>query len=246
MVVEGGLFNGDEPERPGQWPRIGGRFGDSWSLRLTLHPVAGVEVQGSRAKVHSPEHRPGAGTDNLKWSASARLARPWGRSRVYALAEWARIAEANGFFRFHSVLVEGAWTRGRQRPYYRFERTERPEDSRTLDLFRSLRPHLDNSIVGITRWTIHTAGYGLELAPSSSALEVAPFLEGSYARVRNATGGVFDPVAFYGRDHIWALSLGVRLGWRSAEHRMGRYGALDQNSHADHAHHQDMMRPDHP
>ena len=24
-----GLFNGDEPERPGQWPRISGRFGDS-------------------------------------------------------------------------------------------------------------------------------------------------------------------------------------------------------------------------
>ena len=35
VFAEAGLFNGDEPERPGQGPRIGGRFGDSWSGRLT-------------------------------------------------------------------------------------------------------------------------------------------------------------------------------------------------------------------
>ncbi|HET6797427.1 MAG TPA: hypothetical protein VFH40_09725, partial [Gemmatimonadales bacterium] len=33
VLLEGGLFNGDEPERPGQWPRFS-RFGDSWSSRL--------------------------------------------------------------------------------------------------------------------------------------------------------------------------------------------------------------------
>ncbi|MGH7702971.1 MAG: hypothetical protein ACREMO_07740, partial [Gemmatimonadales bacterium] len=137
-------------------------------------------------------------------------------------------------------------TWGRQRPYYRYERTERPEESRTLDLFRSLRPHLDNSIVGISRWTIHTAGYGLELAPASSSLEVAPFLEGSYARVQSVTGGVFDPVSFYGRGHIWAASLGVRLGWRGAGHRMGRYGALDQGTHGRDAHHEGMMNQEQP
>jgi hypothetical protein len=37
-AVEAGVFNGDEPERPGQWPRLS-RFGDSWSGRLTLHPL---------------------------------------------------------------------------------------------------------------------------------------------------------------------------------------------------------------
>ena len=31
LRAELGLFNGDEPERPGQWPRVGARFGDSWS-----------------------------------------------------------------------------------------------------------------------------------------------------------------------------------------------------------------------
>ena len=43
---EAGLFNGDEPERPGQWPRIGGRFGDSWSGRLTGAPMRGLELAG--------------------------------------------------------------------------------------------------------------------------------------------------------------------------------------------------------
>jgi hypothetical protein len=52
VVAEGALFNGDEPERPGQWPRIGGRFGDSWSLRLTVTPLPGVDLEASRAKVH--------------------------------------------------------------------------------------------------------------------------------------------------------------------------------------------------
>ena len=32
-----------------------------------------------------------------------------------------------------------------------------PKSSAISD-FRSLRPHLENSILGITRWTIHTAG----------------------------------------------------------------------------------------
>ena len=39
VTLELGLFNGDEPERPDQWPLIAGRFGDSWSGRLTAAPV---------------------------------------------------------------------------------------------------------------------------------------------------------------------------------------------------------------
>ncbi|HEX3233785.1 MAG TPA: hypothetical protein VHR41_06285 [Gemmatimonadales bacterium] len=60
VAGELGLFNGDEPERPGQWPRVGHRFGDSWSARLTFFPLERLEVQGSHAQVHSPEHRPGS------------------------------------------------------------------------------------------------------------------------------------------------------------------------------------------
>jgi hypothetical protein len=110
LAGEFGLFNNDEPERPGQWPRLGGRFGDSWSARMTATPTPGLELQGSHARVHSPEHRPGAGTDQVKWSLSTRWSGPVTGHPVYAMAEWARTSEARGFFVFRSLLAEGAWS----------------------------------------------------------------------------------------------------------------------------------------
>ena len=220
VELEGALFNGDEPERPGQWPRIAGRFGDSWAVRLTVRPggVRGLEVQGSRAKVHSPEHRPGAGSDQFKWNASLR----WDRNGRYGLVEWARTSELDGFFVFHSLLVEGAWTTRKHgyQVYSRFERTERPEEQRTLDLFRSVRPHLENSILGISRWTIYSLGAS---APVRS-LPVGPFVELSYGRIAKVGGGVFDPVSLYGGNSFWSASLGVRVVQGMRGHRMGRYG----------------------
>ncbi|MGH7528547.1 MAG: hypothetical protein ACREMX_17780 [Gemmatimonadales bacterium] len=234
LTAELGLFNGDEPERPGQWPRIGGRFGDSWSGRLSAAPAPGLELQGSHADAHSPEHRPGSGTDQSKWSVSARWSRPIGRFPVYGLVEWARTSEADGFFVFHSVLAEGAWTGGRHRLHYRFERSERPEEERVSD-FRSLRPHLENSILGTTRWTIHTLGYQLRVAPTSG-LTVRPLAELSAGRVAKVGGGLFDVTELYGRDSFWSLSLGVRIGAGSM-HRMGRYGTASYPGPA--------MDPDH-
>ena len=218
-----GLFNGDEPERPGQWPRIGGRFADSWAARLTGEPVAGLELQGSHAHVHSPEHRPGAGTDQSKWSLSARWDGPLGRRPTYALAEWARTSEAGGFFVLSSFLAEGAWSPGRHRLHYRFERTERPEEQR-ISNFRSLRPHLENSILGITRWTIHTAGYS---APrlERGGIAVRPLVEISYGRIGKVGGGLFDVRQVYGKESFWSWTLGVRVGFGGGTHRMGRYGA---------------------
>jgi hypothetical protein len=226
---EAGLFNGDEPERPGQWPRVGGRFGDSWAARLTGEPVPGLELQGSYAKVHSPEHRPGAGTDQSKWSLSAGWdGRVAGRP-TSALVEWARTSEAAGFFVFHSLLAEGAWQAGRHRLHYRFERTERPEEQR-ISAFRSLRPHLENSILGVTRWTIHTAGYSSPRV-QHRRFYLQPLLEVSYGRVAKVGGGLFDPRQLYGRDDFWSWSVGLRLGFGSGTHRMGRYGAALTGSH---------------
>lgn len=225
VALETALFNGDEPERPGQWPRLA-RYGDSWSVRLTLFPVDGVEIAGSRAKVHSPEHRPGAGTDAWKWHANVRLDRATAGGRIYALAEWARTEEAKGFFVFTSLLGEGSYRRGLHSVYYRFERTDRPEDIRTTDPFRSVRPHLENSIAGTTRWSLHTLGYSATLHLSEGRLAVSPFLEGTIGRVRNIDGGIFDPLVFYGSTRVRSLSGGLRLGWRMAGHRMGRYGDL--------------------
>jgi hypothetical protein len=218
-----GLFNGDEPERPGQWPRIGGRFGDSWAARVTAEPVAGLELQGSHAQVHSPEHRPGAGTDQKKWSLSARWDGALERRPAYALVEWARTSESGGFFVFSSFLAEGAWSAGRHRLQYRFERTERPEEQRISD-FRSLRPHLDNSILGITRWIIHTAGY---TAPSleRDGLSVQPLVEVSLGRIAEVGGGLFDVRSQYGKASFWSWTLGLRVGFGAKTHRMGRYGA---------------------
>jgi hypothetical protein len=218
-----GLFNGDEPERPSQWPRIGGRFGDSWSARLTAEPIAGLELQGSHAHVHSPENRPGAGTDQKKWSLSARWDGVLERRATYALVEWARTSEAGGFFVFNSLLAEGAWSAGRHRLHYRFERTERPEEQR-ISNFRSLRPHLENSILGITRWTIYTAGYS---APSleRKAVAVRPLVEVSLGRIAKVGGGLFDVPQLYGKESFWTWTLGVRVGFGRDTHRMGRYGA---------------------
>jgi hypothetical protein len=216
-MVEGALFNGDEPLSPGSWPAWK-RFGDSWAMRVTLFPARGLETQGSYAWVHSPENRPGAGPDDRKWSASAR----WERGRWYGELEWARTATADGFFVFHSLLGEAAVQLPRQRPYVRLERTERPEEERTFaSRFRTIRPLFENSILGTTRWTIATVGDAVEVI--GGPVRCAPYVEGSWVRIDKVGGGVFDPATFYGRESGFSLNVGVRLSAGMHMHRMGRY-----------------------
>jgi hypothetical protein len=236
LMAEAALFNGDEPARPSQWPRVS-RFGDSWSARVTLFPDVGIEVQGSYAQVHSPEHRPGFGTDQKKWSASARWSGRLGRQPVYALVEWARTSEGDGFFVFRSLLAEGAWRPGRSRLHYRFEQTDRPEEERTSNLFRSVRPHLENSILGTTRWTVHTVGYAFQ-PPALGLVNLLPIIELSYGRMAGVGDGVFDVESFYGKSWFWSVSAGVRVGLGLPLHRMGRYGvAQDTAPEHSRAHH---------
>lgn len=216
-TLEGALFNGDEPVAPGSWPKWD-RFGDSWAVRLTVAPVAGLEAQASYAFVHSPENRPGAGPDDEKSSASLR----WERGSWYAHLEWARTSTAGGAFVFHSLLSEAALALPRQRPYVRFERTERPEEERVFaSRFRTRRPLFENSILGITRWTIITAGDAVDVI--RGPIRCSPFVEGSWIGIARVGGGVFDPAVFYGREHGAALSIGIRLAAGMRMHRMGRY-----------------------
>ena len=224
VTLEGAVFNGDEPERPAQWPNWR-RFGDSWATRVTVAPLADLEWQVSRGHVHSPEHRAGAGLDAEQWSTSLR----WERGFRYAFIEWARRADG-GAFLFHTVLAEGAWQMGRHRPYARFERTERPEEQRIDDGFRSLRPHLDNNILGISRWSIETLGYSL--AVKRGRVTFQPTVEGSVARVARVVG-LFDPATFYKRSTLYAMSIGVRIDWAGgmAGHRMGRYAGPAPHHH---------------
>jgi hypothetical protein len=144
------------------------------------------------------------------------------------MLEWARTSEAEGFFVFHSILAEGAWTLGHHRLHYRFERTERPEEERTGP-FRSLRPHSENSILGITRWTIHTAGYAFQLK-TRDLVQAMPFVEFSYGRIARVGGGLFDPLSFYGRSSFWSVGIGARLSVGLPVHRMGRYGVAQDTA----------------
>jgi len=223
VLAEASLFNGDEPTDPGAAPNWS-RFGDSWAFRLTVRPARVVEAQVSTASVASPEDRGGAGPTAIKWSTSARYAGNVGSTPVYGMAEWARTSEANGAFVFYTALVEAGVTLGRHQPYYRFERTDRPEDLRTFgDPFRTVRPHLDNSILGVTRWSVHTIGYAILVTPRAARYEARPLIEFTGGHITTISG-LFDPVAVYGRNTFWTLSVGLRLGWGMGGHRMGHYG----------------------
>ena len=231
ITLEAAWFNGDEPEQPNQWPllrRPDGRwrFGDSRAARITLRPWRALELQGSFAEVHSPEHREGAGGAADKVSISTRWsdAPPWGER--YAMVEWARTSELGGAFVFRSALAEAMLRRGHWSMAYRFERTERPEEERLFDTFRSLRPHLENSILGVTRWTLNTVRVSRDLALPGPGLDVAPFAEATVGRVESVGRGFFDAGAAYESNRAGTLSIGLTAGWRMRGHRMGRYGVL--------------------
>jgi hypothetical protein len=230
FIMEGAIFNGDEPESPRDLPNWD-RFGDSWSARLTAVAAKGVELQGSVARVESPEHATGGGLDHRKVSVSARFE----SSGRYALAEWARTREGEGnatAFTFSSALAEGAMTLGTFTFAGRAERTERPEEERALNAFRTPRPHSDLGIIGTTRWTIVSVAASAAL-PSYRRIRFNPFVEVSTQKpVATATPAVFIPAEFYGKSRLWSFSFGARVGVGMRHARMGRYGAaLPHNTH---------------
>jgi hypothetical protein len=239
LTLEAARFNGDEPVTPSDWPRWR-RFGDSWSARLTARPATGIELQGSRAIVKSPEHRFGAGSVHRKLSASARLERSWNRRHLMATLEWARVSELDGVFVYYSGVGDAQLTEGRHRAWLRFESTDRPEEIRLLDPFRSRRPHDDNSILGINNWAVLSAGYALRIGTASSRLRLEGVTEVSWARLSSVLGGeISSPRNIYGGSDIIALSLGLKLGAGARLPRMGRYGVLaagDEASAAGHRH----------
>jgi len=220
LVLEGALFNGDEPTGPYDLPNYD-RIGDSWSTRVTAR-AQGLELQGSYAKVKSPEHETG-GLDRRQLSASGRFeSNGW-----YALAEWARTKEGEGSstsFTFRSMLAEGSVDAGRWTFAARAERSERPEHERGLNAFRTPQPHSDLSIIGRTRWDILTASVAAKL-PSYRKLRFSSFVEVSTQHPRSLTNpSVFIPAEFYGSDRLWSFSFGGRVGVGMQHKRMGRYG----------------------
>lgn len=226
IAIEAARFNGDEPESPSDLPN-GDRLWDSWAARATLFPVAAVELQASVARMKSPELAAGGGLSQRKTSVSARYGR--GPMR-YALVEWARTAdhEEDGetAFGYGSVLAEGFFSRGLVNLAVRGERTERLEEERLQNPFRTPRPHSDFNNLGRTRWDIVTANVSANLIRKTAAsIVIAPFLEISRQHVAPlARFAVFEPRDFYGSDRLWSVSAGVRLGAGMLHSRMGRYG----------------------
>ena len=222
LMLETATFNGDEPEDPYDLPNWD-RFGDSWSARLTAR-AGEIEIQGSAARVESPEFAQGGGLDHRKLSLSARFE----SKGSYALTEWARTREGEGnttAFTFNSALVEGSVAVGRFTIGARAERTERPEEERALNAFRTPRPHSDLGIIGITRWNVLTMNVGAAL-PSYRKIRTSTFMEiSSQKPVATASPAVFIPEEFYGKSRLWSFSLGARLGAGMKHSRMGRYGA---------------------
>jgi hypothetical protein len=232
VMMEGALFNGNEPLDARDLGSLR-RFGDSWAARLTLMPATGLELQASHAWVTSPEMPAGGAHDHRKWSVSARLDRPLGvggvtKPRIYALAEWKRTAELDDgthLYSFGSLLAEAALELGGWRPAVRLERSERPEEQRTFDPFRSAWPHMGAHGMGLTRWTI--GALRLERGLHGGPLHVAPFVEASLADVKETAGGLFEPERFYGGRRITTLNVGARIGAGVHRPRMGRYGVAE-------------------
>ena len=157
VILEAGLFNGDEPEGPGDVPNRE-RYWDSWSGRVTLIPFHQGELQASYARVRSPESPRGGGEDQHKQSASIRLEDA--QRSGYGLLEWARTSDYVGStrtFSFTSVLAETSARYGAASGALRFERTERPDEPRLTNEFKTPLPANDLSITGRSRWTIITA-----------------------------------------------------------------------------------------
>lgn len=226
-MLEAAIFNGDEPTGPSDQPNWS-RFGDSWSTRGTLFPIAGLEVAASAARVASPENSLGGGLAHRKLATSIRFDRAEGDAhRRYLLAEWARTDVGNRDrrpFHYTTALVEGELRSGALRTGLRLERTTRPEEQRLVNAYRTVVPATDESILGITRWEIVTATLGLVVGGGRS-WGAEPFFEGAWLRPRaQVTPTFFRPELFYGADHLWTLSAGVRLRAGTPHRRMGRYG----------------------
>jgi hypothetical protein len=143
------------------------------------------------------------------------------------LFEWSRTGDYVGssqLFTFNSLLAE-TWAKyDRLSGAIRIERTERPDEQRLTDEFRTPIPPTDLSIAGRSRWTIGTARIAILLGGAKS-FSAEPFLEIARARVSPTfTPSGFDPKQFYGSSTIWSVSLGAKVAMGMSHMRMGRYG----------------------
>jgi hypothetical protein len=180
--------------------------------------------------VKSPEVATGGGADQRKQSASIRLEDA--QHSGYGLLEWAHTGEYAGSTKtidFTSFLAE-TWAKYEAvSGAIRLERTERPDEARLSDPFRT-DPAPNQPLIGRSLWTILTVRFAASL-PTIGGLSMEPFAEVARIHVaEDQTPAAFDPRQFYGSNRIWSLSLGAKLSFGMAHMRMGRYGAATTES----------------
>jgi hypothetical protein len=59
--------------------------------------------------------------------------------------------------------------------------------------------------------------------------ELRPLAEVTYARIAKVGGGLFDVDETYGGPEVWSFAIGLRISVGGGMHRMGRYGAAEEN-----------------
>jgi hypothetical protein len=126
------------------------------------------------------------------------------------------------------MLAEGELRLGRIAVAARGERTDRPEETRLANPFRTQRPATDFSILGRTRWDIVSVRVSAR-AFQARAGSLAPFIELARQHATALTGKtVFDPAAFYGSNTMWSTTAGLTLTAGMIHHRTGQYGAAER------------------
>jgi len=194
--------------------------------------LGGAELAASYANVKSPEYREGKGLDQRKAHLGLRFEDDGGLFARYALVELARTTDVDrgrDLYTFEAALAEGALCRDDVGAALRWERSDRPEEERLLDLFRTARPATDVSILGVTRWTTLTGAVSLP-ALRVDLLHAAPFVEVARATADRTSAAIFDPVRVYGSRVMWRLVGGIRIAaGRSPHGRMGRYGVASDS-----------------
>jgi hypothetical protein len=194
-----------------------------------------VEIQASHARVASPEETSGIGLDPRKQSISARsIAHDGAR---YVLVEWAKTVARDAvrnadLYGYESALAEAAFRVGPFGVAVRLERTERPEEDRLSEPFRTPRPSTDLSINGITQWstaTLHIAAPDV----TRGRLSGVPFVEGTVlSAAARYPLSPFTPQRLYGTTHLTMVTAGLRVTVGGTHARMGRYGVANTSGPA--------------
>jgi hypothetical protein len=226
--IEGGAFDGAEPEGPYDF----GNFNsiNSFSGRLTRRiggdgVMAPWEVSASWA--HVVETHDGVEEASRLANAYVRHQRPYSFGTLYSLVEASRSdpqdSDDEGYY---SVLGEVQLTRGRHQPYARIEVATRPEYDRDgvsgTDGF--FRYDHDSHAHAATRWVITSVGYGYEATRLPWSLR--PFVEIQHNNAANERGAV-SASELFGTTSFFSLSAGLRVFLGGGPMRMGSYGVLD-------------------